>query len=77
LFDGLYTLSGGINGSGTFRSSAYRFEFLPGEGLDWQLRVRDLVNAIGSDYMLRWHTTILPNGDIQSKLKIARFCHSE
>jgi hypothetical protein len=65
LLAGTYSLTGGINGTGPFTSSAYRFEFLPGEGLDWQLRVRDLVNAIGSDYMLRWHTTILPNGDIQ------------
>lgn len=65
LVDGYYTLSGGLSGSGTFRSSAYRFEFLPNAGLDWQLRVRDLINAIGSDYMLRWRTTILPNGDIQ------------
>ncbi len=29
------------------------------------MRVRDLVNAIPSDYMLRWHATILPNGDLQ------------
>jgi len=65
ITDGSYTLSGGINGSGSFRSSAYRFPFLPNEGLDWQLRVRDLINAIGSDYMLRFRTTILPNGDIQ------------
>ena len=65
IIDGSYTLSGGIGGSGSFRSSAYRFPFLPNEGLDWQLRVRDLINAIGSDYMLRFRTTILPNGDIQ------------
>jgi len=66
LTAGLYQLSGGINGSGTFTSSAYRFPFLPeGNGLDWQLRVRDLVNAIQSDYLLRYVATVLPNGDVQ------------
>lgn len=65
IIDGSYVLSGALGGSGSFRSSAYRFPLLPNEGLDWQLRVRDLINAIGSDYMLRFHTTILPNGDIQ------------
>jgi hypothetical protein len=65
IIDGRYTLSGAIGGSGSFRSSAYRFAFLPNEGLDWQLRVRELVSAINSDYMLRFRTTILPNGDIQ------------
>ncbi|MCX7993360.1 MAG: hypothetical protein N2651_06795 [Fimbriimonadales bacterium] len=65
IIDGRYVLTGGLGGSGSFRSSALRFEFLPNAGLDWQLRVRDLVNAINSDYMLRWNTTILPNGDIR------------
>lgn len=66
LTAGLYQLTGGINGSGTFTSSAYRFPFLPeGNGLDWQLRVRDLVNAIPSDFMLRYVATVLPNGDVQ------------
>lgn len=65
IVDGNYTLSGALTGSGSFGSSAYRFPLLLNEGLDWQLRVRDLINAIGSDYMLRFQTTILPNGDIQ------------
>lgn len=67
LLGGQYTLSGAINGSGPFTSSsAYNFAFLnDGTGLDWQLRVRDLVNAIQSDFVIRYNATVLPNGDIQ------------
>jgi hypothetical protein len=66
LTAGRYELTGGVSGTGNFTSSAYRFVFLPdGNGLGWQLRVRDLVNAILSDYMLHYVATVLPNGDVQ------------
>lgn len=66
LTAGRFELTGGVSGTGNFTSGVRRFTFLPGgNGLDWQLRVRDLVSAIRSDFMLRYVGTVLPNGDVQ------------
>jgi len=63
---GQFTITGALNQSGSFTSRGASFRFLPdGTGLDWKARIRDLVNAIPSDYEVRFNATLIAPNVVQ------------